>query len=291
MFASRARADFPCLREVSSRGWGCDAITAIRRDPLALPSGPITRGRSKKFKEALHGLILSTQEMFKEEGNPAHEKLVGGCVRYRCSISESVSIQVFDLFPDLDAASYIVSSKFSETQLELVRRNLMGSDDNLSGEILLGKKAESDGSLNGLRSNDNFVVEMEPFSFTIDKLMNINPTVTRNFSRKASTRVGDSILNVNQRVTRSPSTSSRGMDNMSTATSLHGDRTAEEAADDSAAPLLHHQITISNGTVDASASESKPVAKRFSFRSRSIDPRRDIPLLRNYVSQIHIVNV
>ncbi|KZV46976.1 hypothetical protein F511_15773 [Dorcoceras hygrometricum] len=38
-----------------------DAITAIRRDPLALPSGPITRGSSKKFKEALHGLVLSTQ--------------------------------------------------------------------------------------------------------------------------------------------------------------------------------------------------------------------------------------
>ncbi|KZV18214.1 hypothetical protein F511_31484 [Dorcoceras hygrometricum] len=61
-----------------------DAITAIRRDPLALPSGPITRGRSKRFKEALHGLVLSTQEMFKEE--PAHEKLVGGLRDYIINI-------------------------------------------------------------------------------------------------------------------------------------------------------------------------------------------------------------
>ncbi|KZV23459.1 hypothetical protein F511_42072 [Dorcoceras hygrometricum] len=61
-----------------------DAITAIRRDPLALPSGPITRERSKRFKEALHGLVLSTQEMFKEE--PAHEKLVGGLRDYIINI-------------------------------------------------------------------------------------------------------------------------------------------------------------------------------------------------------------
>ncbi|KZV34457.1 hypothetical protein F511_21232 [Dorcoceras hygrometricum] len=61
-----------------------DAIIAIRRDPLALPSGPITRGRSKRFKEALHGLVLSTQEMFKEE--PAHEKLVGGLRDYIINI-------------------------------------------------------------------------------------------------------------------------------------------------------------------------------------------------------------
>ncbi|KZV33789.1 hypothetical protein F511_16395 [Dorcoceras hygrometricum] len=67
---------------VASRSSSNDAITAIRRDPLALPSGPITRGRSKKFKEALHELVLSTQEMFKEEGNPTHEKLVGGLRDY-----------------------------------------------------------------------------------------------------------------------------------------------------------------------------------------------------------------
>ncbi|KZV18449.1 protein ECERIFERUM 1-like [Dorcoceras hygrometricum] len=59
---------------------------AIRWDPLALPSGPITRGRSKKFKEALHRLVLSTQGMFKEEGNPAHEKLVGGLRDYIVNI-------------------------------------------------------------------------------------------------------------------------------------------------------------------------------------------------------------
>ncbi|KZV51294.1 hypothetical protein F511_05635 [Dorcoceras hygrometricum] len=63
-----------------------DAIPPIRRYPLALPSGPITRGRSKKFKEALHGLVLSTQEMFKEEGNPAHEKLVEGLRDYIVNI-------------------------------------------------------------------------------------------------------------------------------------------------------------------------------------------------------------
>ncbi|KZV52499.1 vacuolar iron transporter 1 [Dorcoceras hygrometricum] len=46
----------------------------------------VARGRSKKFKEALHGLVLSTQEMFKEEGNPTHEKLVGGLRDYIVNI-------------------------------------------------------------------------------------------------------------------------------------------------------------------------------------------------------------
>ncbi|KZV46324.1 hypothetical protein F511_14549 [Dorcoceras hygrometricum] len=74
------------LRTNPSQEGEDDAITAIRRDPLALPSGPITRGRIKKFKEALHGLALSTQEMFNGEGNHAHEKLVGGLRDYIINI-------------------------------------------------------------------------------------------------------------------------------------------------------------------------------------------------------------
>ncbi|KZV58553.1 hypothetical protein F511_23683 [Dorcoceras hygrometricum] len=78
------------LRTNPSQEGEDDAITTIRRDPLALPSGPITRGRSKKFKEALHGLVLSTQEMFKEEGNHAHENIVA---RLRDYIINIIQVQ------------------------------------------------------------------------------------------------------------------------------------------------------------------------------------------------------
>ena len=33
------------------------------RDPLSLPSGPITRLRAKRFKEALNGLVQNISEM------------------------------------------------------------------------------------------------------------------------------------------------------------------------------------------------------------------------------------
>ncbi|XP_073061476.1 uncharacterized protein [Primulina eburnea] len=114
-------------------------------------------------------------------------------------------------------------------------------------------------------SDDNFVVEMEPFSLITDEQMNVNPSFTRNISRKGSSRVGDSNPIGNQRVT---------------ATSLYGGSTPEKAAlvaaDDSIAPPLHHLIMISNGSISNTAAvKSKLLAKKFSFRRQiSIDPRR-----------------
>ena len=39
---------------------------AWRKDPIAVPLGPVTRARAKKFKEALNGLI---QALHKEAAN------------------------------------------------------------------------------------------------------------------------------------------------------------------------------------------------------------------------------
>ncbi|KZV58700.1 protein ECERIFERUM 1-like [Dorcoceras hygrometricum] len=74
-----------------------DAVTATRaRDPLKLPLGPITRGRIKKFKEALHGLVLGTEEPFtcmvsrldgiREAGMSAHGSVFGGLRDYTINI-------------------------------------------------------------------------------------------------------------------------------------------------------------------------------------------------------------
>lgn len=43
--------DGPSIDKVARKTW----------DPLELPEGPITRGKMKKFKEALHGLVMNHQ--------------------------------------------------------------------------------------------------------------------------------------------------------------------------------------------------------------------------------------
>ena len=48
--------------EEHSRGLG-ETQGQRSRDPLSLPSGPITRLRAKRFKEALNGLIQHVGEM------------------------------------------------------------------------------------------------------------------------------------------------------------------------------------------------------------------------------------
>ena len=48
--------------EEHSRGLG-ETQGQRSRDPLSLPSGPITRLRAKRFKEALNGLIQHIGEM------------------------------------------------------------------------------------------------------------------------------------------------------------------------------------------------------------------------------------
>lgn len=46
---------------------GNDAIIrALLKDPLQIPNGKITRSRDKRFKEALHGLIMTIQNETKE---------------------------------------------------------------------------------------------------------------------------------------------------------------------------------------------------------------------------------
>ena len=54
------------LRANPSQEEGNDA-NAWRKDPIAVPLGPVTRARAKKFKEALNGLI---QALHKEAANP-----------------------------------------------------------------------------------------------------------------------------------------------------------------------------------------------------------------------------
>ena len=48
--------------EEHSRGLG-ETQGQRSRDPLSLPSGPITRLRAKRFKEALNGLVQHIGEM------------------------------------------------------------------------------------------------------------------------------------------------------------------------------------------------------------------------------------
>jgi hypothetical protein len=45
-----------------ARGIGAE----VAQDPLSLPSGPITRLRAKRFKEALNGLIQENWANFKK---------------------------------------------------------------------------------------------------------------------------------------------------------------------------------------------------------------------------------
>ncbi|KAG8385699.1 hypothetical protein BUALT_Bualt03G0072300 [Buddleja alternifolia] len=171
----------------------------------------------------------------------------------------------------------------------------MGSD-NMSMNSQFGELEESglsqnnsfsDHNVNGLQhsntKSDSFVVDMERFSHLIEKDINANSRITlqRNLSRKGSIRGGEkknnSITTCNER------------DTLATAptATLHGASMPEKpmvvamgATDHSSIPQVHHQITITNGSVSRTATESSKLSgKRFSFRRSSpstwtLDPRR-----------------
>ena len=61
-FDAKVAAQQHVQEEEHSRGFG-ETQGQRSRDPLSLPSGPITRLRAKRFKEALNGLVQHISEM------------------------------------------------------------------------------------------------------------------------------------------------------------------------------------------------------------------------------------
>ncbi|KAK6154661.1 hypothetical protein DH2020_008909 [Rehmannia glutinosa] len=136
----------------------------------------------------------------------------------------------------------------------------------------------SDDHVNGVQQSrtitcdHSFVVDMRRLSHLTEKDINSNSRITRNHSRKGSSRGGEK---------KNPSTANQRnatmLANSPTAT-LHGGVQLEKPVllvamgptEPSVIPQLHHQITINN--------ECKRGGKRFGFRHSqstwSIDPRK-----------------
>ncbi|EYU27833.1 hypothetical protein ABFS82_13G120700 [Erythranthe guttata] len=143
------------------------------------------------------------------------------------------------------------------------------------------------GQVNGLEhsstKSDSFVVDMERFSHILEKDINAHSRITlqRNLSRKGTARTGENKVD---RDTALLAISPK-------AAALHGGggSTPEKAegvvavgpTDQSITPQVHHQITITNGSLNGvpAAVESKLGGRRFSFRRSSpptwtLNPKR-----------------
>ncbi|XP_057764822.1 uncharacterized protein LOC130985736 isoform X2 [Salvia miltiorrhiza] len=162
---------------------------------------------------------------------------------------------------------------------EIPKLEDMGSDhlvtNCLAGEFGENQKISVVDHVNALHhsctKSDSFVVDMERFSHLIEKdTTSANSRITRNLSRKGSMRTAERKGSSNER------------DVSMLATSPRADFTPEKQAvvaagphDHSIPPQVHHQITITNGSITSTAVAD---AKRFTFRRSSptwtIDPRR-----------------
>ncbi|KAJ7967636.1 Transmembrane protein [Quillaja saponaria] len=128
---------------------------------------------------------------------------------------------------------------------------------------------------------DNFVIDMDSFSHTINKDSNANSRITRTLSRKGSQRGGDKKINSNITLndrdtlvaTSSPKVSPVGssMQEKPVVVAVAGGTT-----DHTNSQQVHHQITISAGSIGTTTTDSRCISRRNSFRrvSWGFDPKR-----------------
>ena len=80
-------------------------LTQQLKDPLRMPSGPVTRFRAKRFKEALNGLIHQQEEMIHASYNMGlrhfDEELITIIKAFEVPNEGSVSLGKMELNEDL----------------------------------------------------------------------------------------------------------------------------------------------------------------------------------------------
>ncbi|KAL4628516.1 hypothetical protein ACB092_05G244700 [Castanea dentata] len=124
--------------------------------------------------------------------------------------------------------------------------------------------------------SDNFVIDMDNFSYPNNKDITANSRITlqRSHSRKGSQRVVDkkigSIATSNDRDNGLATSSPRGP-----STPEKSSVVAAGTMDNSSSPQVHHQITITTGNI-STPTESRGMSRRNSFRRSPwlLDPKR-----------------